>query len=168
MIAVSCSRWSCASGLATSRSPARSRDVCGIAHRSSSGPPSRTMESMRLSDPEGVIEGLLAGPDEGCAARRFVTDSPSTGNRSRLHANCSTRDDPVLRQYVVDALVDHPHHRAQRGHDRAVGRRSDPIRYSRGSAPGRPRTGRHDRPAAREQDADIARKSGCRRSDAPP
>jgi ATP/ADP translocase/HEAT repeat protein len=68
-----------------------------------------TMESMRLSDPEGVIEGLLAGPDEGLrrAAVRYrlaLDREPVAFARELLDG-----DDPVLRQYVVDALVDHPH-----------------------------------------------------------
>ena len=68
-----------------------------------------TMESMRLADPEGVIEGFLSGSNEDVrrAAVRYqlaVVREPIAFARRLLDGA-----DPALRQYVVEALVDHPH-----------------------------------------------------------
>ena len=69
-----------------------------------------TMESMRVPDPEGVIEALLASPDEplrraAVSYRLALSPEPIAFARGLLEG-----DDPALRQYIVDALVAHPHH----------------------------------------------------------
>jgi hypothetical protein len=68
------------------------------------------MESKRMRDPEGVIAGLLAGPDEGlrraAVSYRLALD-PEPIAFARLLLEGA---DPALRQYVVNALVAHPQH----------------------------------------------------------
>jgi len=97
---------------AHSGDPEISRAIIGcLRHRSPVvvGAAIATMESMRLPDPDGAIEALLAGPDErlrrAAVRYRLVIDrEPVAFARRLLDGN-----DPVLRQYVVEALVDHPH-----------------------------------------------------------
>jgi ATP/ADP translocase/HEAT repeat protein len=66
------------------------------------------MESMRLADPEGVVEGLLKGPNDrvrGAAVRYrlALASDPTEFARGLLDG-----DDAALRQHVVGALVDRP------------------------------------------------------------
>ena len=66
------------------------------------------MQAMRLSDPEGVIAGLLGEPHEGlrrAAVGYLLARSPDpTAFARRLLDG----DDPALRQYTLDALFDRP------------------------------------------------------------
>jgi ATP/ADP translocase/HEAT repeat protein len=93
------------------RDPAITRAIYGcLRHRSPAVVRAaiQAMESMRLGDPQGVIEGFLAGSDEGLRRAavhyRLAVDRESSAFARRLLDG----DDPALRQYVVDALVEHP------------------------------------------------------------
>jgi ATP:ADP antiporter, AAA family len=67
------------------------------------------MASMRLPDPDGAIEALLAGSNEG-PRRAAVGYLLALGKEPVEFARrLLDGDDSMLRQYVVDALVEHPH-----------------------------------------------------------
>jgi ATP:ADP antiporter, AAA family len=67
------------------------------------------MQAMRLSDPEGMIAGLMGEPDEGlrrAAVRYLLARSPdATAFARRLLEG----EDEALRQYILDALFDRPY-----------------------------------------------------------
>ena len=69
----------------------------------------RTMESLRLADPQSVIEGFLAGTDEG--QRRAAVSYLLARSREPLvfARRLLGADDPAMRRYIIDALVEHPY-----------------------------------------------------------
>ena len=67
------------------------------------------MEAMRLPDRERVIEGLLAEPHEGLR-RAAVGYLLSCGREPIAFARrLLDGDDPALRRYLLDVLIDHPY-----------------------------------------------------------
>jgi AAA family ATP:ADP antiporter len=67
-----------------------------------------SMQAMRLSDPEGVIEGLLGEPHEAlrrAAVGYLLARSPDPTAFARRMLDGG---DPALRQYTLDALFDRP------------------------------------------------------------
>lgn len=67
-----------------------------------------SMQAMRLSDPEGVIAGLLGEPHEAlrrAAVGYLLARSPDPIAVARRMLD---GDDPALRQYTLDALFDKP------------------------------------------------------------
>jgi HEAT repeat protein len=68
----------------------------------------QALESLHLADPTGVIDGLLASPNEGlrraAVRHRLAVDRDPIPFARRLLDG----DDPALRQHVVDALFEHP------------------------------------------------------------
>jgi ATP:ADP antiporter, AAA family len=93
------------------RDAATGRAVRGCLEQSSPGVRAaavEAMEAMRLPDAERLIEGLLAESHEGlrrAAVGYLLSRGPeSTALARRLLEG----DDPALRQYLLDALFDHP------------------------------------------------------------
>lgn len=69
----------------------------------------QAMETMRLPDPEHVIEGFLAEPHEELR-RAAIGYLLSLGPEPIAFARrLLDGDDPTLRQYLLDALFDHPY-----------------------------------------------------------
>lgn len=68
-----------------------------------------SMEAMRLSDPDGVIQGLLAEPHERLQ-RAVIGYLLSLGpDRATFARDLLDGSDDALRQYALDALFDRPH-----------------------------------------------------------